>query len=119
MAKPKEAEADELAVLCVRARTTLVRAGRLLHDDVGPLLSAAGLRLQLLRMDVPAAADQVNEVLQVLDQALEDVRELSQDLNSSPASRGGFKNALLQLAERYAQTGLRVGVKYSATAIVP
>jgi hypothetical protein len=26
-------------------------AGQALHDDIGPMLSAAGLRLQLLRMD--------------------------------------------------------------------
>ena len=31
-----------------------------LHDEVGPLLSAAGLRLQLLRMDFPAGGAAVD-----------------------------------------------------------
>ena len=53
------------------ANDKLRRAGKALHDDVGPLLAAAGLRLQLLRMDHPQAAEQVNELLGTLDDAME------------------------------------------------
>lgn len=64
----------------------LRRAGKTLHDDVGPLLAAAGLQLQLLRMDHPAAADQVDELLATLDDAMERVRALSRELSPSPVS---------------------------------
>jgi signal transduction histidine kinase len=66
----------------------LERAGKILHDDVGPLLSAAGLRLQLIKMDFPDAAEHVRQVTEVLDQAIDRVREVSQELlgkNSRPS----------------------------------
>ncbi len=58
----------------------LERAGKTLHDDIGPLLSAAGLRLQLIKMDFPETADLVREVTEVLDDAIDRVRAVSQDL---------------------------------------
>lgn len=58
----------------------LEHAGKILHDDVGPLLSAAGLRLQILKMDFPGAADQVREVTEILDRAIDRVRAVSQEL---------------------------------------
>lgn len=58
----------------------LERAGKILHDDVGPLLSAAGLRLQLIKMDFPAAAEQVRAVTEVLDDAIDRVRAVSREL---------------------------------------
>jgi signal transduction histidine kinase len=66
-------------------------------------------------MDVPEAATAINEALQILDQAMDQVRALSQKLNPSPAHRGGLKHALLQLAELDGT----VTVVYSATAKVP
>ena len=59
-------------------------AGQVLHDHVAPLLVGAGLQLQLLRMDNPNLAPQVNEVLGTLDDAMERVRTLSQQLSPSP-----------------------------------
>jgi signal transduction histidine kinase len=58
--------------------------GAVLHDDVAPLLAAAGLQLQILRMDHPAAAAQVGEVLVTLEDAMDRIRELSQQLSPSP-----------------------------------
>ena len=55
------------------------RAGRILHDDVGPLLSAAGLQLQLIKMDFPETAERIREVTQVLDDAIDRVRAVSQE----------------------------------------
>ncbi len=61
-------------------------AGKALHDEIGPLLSAAGLRLQLLRMDFPETADRVQEITQSLDEVIDRVRALSQELKPSPFS---------------------------------
>jgi len=68
----------------IGGRDPLRRAGKTLHDDVAPLLAAAGLQLQLLRMDHPAAAAQANEVLATLEDAMDRVRKLSQQLAPSP-----------------------------------
>ena len=59
-------------------------AGKALHDEIGPLLSAAGLRLQLLKMDFPETAENVAEVTRTLDEAIDRVRALSQELRPSP-----------------------------------
>ena len=67
----------------------LRRTGQTLHDDVAPLLVAAGLQLQIIRMDHPAAAAQVNEVLASLEGAMDHVRELSQQLAPSPFTPNG------------------------------
>jgi len=72
-----------------RTGDPLRRAGQTLHDDVAPLLVAAGLKLQLLRMDFPAAAAQVNEILASLEGAMDHVRELSQQLAPSPFTPNG------------------------------
>lgn len=77
MKAPKRTTVDE----------SLRSAGQSLHDDVAPLLAAAGLQLQLVRMDHPAAAAQVTEVLSTLEAAMDRVRELSQRLAPSPFSR--------------------------------
>jgi signal transduction histidine kinase len=67
----------------------LRQAGKILHDDVAPLLAAAGLRLQILRMDHPSAAAQVNEILATLEGAMDHVRKLSQQLAPSPFTPPG------------------------------
>lgn len=90
-------EADGLARELFEARRELRQAGCVLHDQAAALLSAAGLRLQLLRMDFPQAAGAVDNVLVALDEAVERVRGLSQQLNPSPAAHVGLEGALSQL----------------------
>jgi signal transduction histidine kinase len=90
-------EADGLARELFEARRELRNAAGVLHDQAGALLSAAGLRLQLLRMDFPQAADAVDHVLVALDEAVERVRGLSQALNPSPAAHVGLEGALSNL----------------------
>lgn len=102
--KESNPEAAQLARELFEARRRLRHAGRALHDDAGSLLSSAGLRLQLLRMDVPQASEVVTETLGLLDQALERVRAMSQELNSSPPAHLGFQAALSQMVARAAES---------------
>ncbi len=64
-------------------------AGRILHDDVAPLLAGAGLQLQILRMDHPETAAQVSEILSTLEDAMDRIRKLSQHLAPSPFTPAG------------------------------
>jgi signal transduction histidine kinase len=68
----------------VELQARIKRAGQTLHDDVAPLLTGAGLQLQLLRMDHPESAQQIDLVARILDDAMERVRQLSQQLAPSP-----------------------------------
>ena len=59
-----------------------------MHDEVGPLLSAAGLQLQLIRMDFPETAEQVRVVTETLDRAIDQIRALSQELAPPDLAKG-------------------------------
>jgi signal transduction histidine kinase len=111
----RRSDSEQLAALCHLLETRLRSGSRQLHDHVGPLLSAAGLRLQMLRSDVPAAQSEVDEVTQILEQAIERIRTVSRELHRSPADQIGLKNALF----RFAEQNPWLSVSYSATATLP
>jgi signal transduction histidine kinase len=93
----------------------MANGGRLLHDEAGPLLSAAGFKLEILKLDHPAVARDLGEVLDLLDKAMEHIRKVSQQLNPSPAARSGLKQALLGLVRPEPD----VSVSYTVSAQVP
>jgi signal transduction histidine kinase len=117
--KKAKSDGEQIAALYVLARTALVRAGRALHDHVGSPLSAAGVQLQLLRMDLPQAKARIDEVLGTLEEALDKVRDVSQELCPSPAYRGGLKQALLRLADQHNSRSCHIDMDYTASAAVP
>jgi len=84
-----------------RERTRIVR---LLHDEVGQALSAAGLQLDVARMDLagqaPQIAGRIERSQKLLEEAVERVRRLSQKLNVGMAERAGLGFALERLAEQ-------------------
>ncbi len=109
---PKSTAADNLARECVRTYRELRRAAGVLHDDVGSLLAVAGLRLQLLCMDLPEAGARAAEAAEALEGAMEHVRKLSRELEPSPVRRTGLKNAVVNLADKVGG----VIVRFSSTA---
>ena len=81
------------------------RVSRLLHDEVGQVLTGVGLLLDVLKLDyrtqTPELVDRVNEIQKTLDQAVRQVRSLSYDLNPSVVERAGLQMALDRLVGRY------------------
>ncbi len=81
------------------------RVSRILHDDVGQVLSAIGLQLDLLRMDLAENLDEslrrIGEIQKILDHAMSRVRDLSYELNPSIVERTGLQFALDRLVGRY------------------
>jgi two-component system NarL family sensor kinase len=81
------------------------RVSRILHDDVGQVLTGVGLLLGVLKLDfqkdIPEIIDRINEIQQMLDQAVQQVRALSYDLNPSIVERAGLQLALERLIGRY------------------
>lgn len=90
---------------------------KFLHDSVGQNLTALGLQLDLVRMDLEDAASDVSkrvaEIQKLLEVMMEQVREYSYELNPSTVERAGLRVALDRLAvrvrERFTGT-LRVNV---------
>jgi len=112
---PGVGDAKQLAMLCHLLGSKLRNASRQLHDDAGPLLSAAGIRLQMLGADTPQAGAGIEEITQILEQAMDRIRTVSRELYRSPADQIGLKNALFRLAEQ----NPALSVSYSATALLP
>lgn len=111
-----DAEAAEtLAARTSQQSEKLYGAARSLHDDVAPLLATAGLKLQLLEFDSAHETGPIDEVLELLGDAMERIRRLSQDLYASTVDRIGLRQALLRISEQHPE----VQVSYSATAPLP
>jgi signal transduction histidine kinase len=81
------------------------RVSRLLHDEVGQVLSAVGLQLDVLKLDfkaqVPELVARIHEIQVMLDTAVTQVRALSYDLNPAIVERAGLQFALDRLIGRY------------------
>jgi signal transduction histidine kinase len=107
---------DQLLVSVINAREQeCARVSRLLHDQVGQVLSAVGLQLDVLRLDlkqqVPEIVGRTAEIQQLLEEAVTKIRELSFELNPAIVERAGLQFALDQLAGRFRKTfkgGLRL-----------
>jgi PAS domain S-box-containing protein len=77
---------------------------RFLHDSVGQNLTALGLQLDLIRMDIetlsPETGARAAELQKLLEEMMESVREYSYELNPSTVERAGLRPALDRLAGR-------------------
>ena len=84
------------------------RTARILHDEVSQVLSAIGLHLDVLRMDFqerhPEVAGRTVEIQQLLEKAIDEVRDLSRDLEPSMVERAGLHSALSRLVGRCRET---------------
>ena len=80
----------------------LGRVSRLLHDDVSQVLSAVGLQLDALRMDfrneAPGIEERAAEIQNMLEQVIDQLRDISNELNPSVVERAGLQFALDRLA---------------------
>ena len=77
---------------------------KFLHDKVGQNLTALGLQLDLVRMDLetvsPETSARVVEIQRLLEAMMEEVREYSYELNPSAVERAGLRSALDRLTAR-------------------
>jgi len=77
---------------------------RFLHDSVGQTLTALGLRLDLIRMDLetlsPETCLRVSEIQEIIGEMMESVREYSYELNPNTVERAGLRPALDRLLAR-------------------
>jgi signal transduction histidine kinase len=96
------------AALVLRALEALeidrARLAQLLHDYVGQSLSAAGLQLDLLRMDLAdttiAIPNRIGEIQAILETLIGLVRDVHRELHPALAERVGLRAALDGLAGR-------------------
>ena len=96
-----------VGVLLAERETRLAEASRTLHDQIGQILSVVWLRLDLLRMDlrasVPDIDERSSEIQRLLEQAVENVRDLSSALDPELTERVGLTAAMSRMAKRTAR----------------
>jgi signal transduction histidine kinase len=102
----------------------LAGVARLLHDDVSQVLSAVGLQLDAMRMDFRDQAtgidERASEIQTMLEQVIEQLRDVSNELNPSIVERAGLQFALDRLAGKVRKTfsgSLRL--HFDPAALVP
>jgi signal transduction histidine kinase len=80
---------------------------KFLHDKVGQNLTALGLQLDLMRMDLetvlPDSCRKVAEIQKIIEEMMEEVRDFSYELNPSAVERAGLRSALDRLVIRLRQ----------------
>lgn len=106
-----------LAELVAQKDWRLLEAGRFLHDDLGQLLTAAGIRLDLIVnhvVDTASTNDDLILLQEILEQCMVRVRSMSDDLNRSTADRLGLKSALERSCEKW-EPAMRAEVKFSCS----
>jgi signal transduction histidine kinase len=79
-------------------------ASQFLHDSVGQNLTALGLQLDLMRMDLeavsPDVCSRIGEIQKMLENMMQEVRDYSYELNPSTVERAGLRAALDRLTAR-------------------
>jgi two-component system sensor histidine kinase NreB len=102
VAPPQPALAQMLFAAVSEHEAALGRVSRLLHDDVSQVLSAVGLHLDAMRMDfraeAPGIEERAAEIQNMLEQVIEQLRDISNELNPSVVERAGLQFALDRLA---------------------
>jgi signal transduction histidine kinase len=98
---PQPALAQMLFAAMNEHEAVLSRVSRLLHDDVSQILSAVGLQLDAMRMDfreqAPGVDSRATEIQELLEQAIEQLRDITNELNPSIVERAGLQFALDRL----------------------
>ena len=106
----QEMVARRLAELAAQKDWRLLEAGRFLHDDLGQLLTAAGIRLDLISHHTQH--EDLTLLQDLLEQCMLRVRTLSEELNRSTADRLGLKPALERLVDRW-EPAFRAQIKFT------
>ncbi|HTW64057.1 MAG TPA: histidine kinase [Bryobacteraceae bacterium] len=100
--EPQPVLAQKLFAAINEHEAVLARVSRLLHDDVSQILSAVGLQLDAMRMDfrkdAPGLEPRAVEIQELLEQAIEQLRDISNELNPSIVERAGLQFSLDRLA---------------------
>jgi len=124
VAPPQPALAQMLFAAINEHEAALGRVSRLLHDDVSQVLSAVGLQLDAMRMDfraeAPGIEERAAEIQNMLEQVIEQLRDISNELNPSVVERAGLQFALDRLAGKVRKNfsgALRL--HFDSTARVP
>jgi len=92
-----------------------------LHDDVGAMLSAIKLSVNLLHRKAPAESDikhQANDTKQMIDEAIGSVRRISKELLPATLNEFGLVDALDELTSKLAKTtGVKIAFDHNGENI--
>ncbi|QMW01495.1 sensor histidine kinase [Spirosoma foliorum] len=85
---------------------TLQSIGQELHDNIGQILSLAKLNMDILEetLPVPAAQPYIMQTSELIDQAIQDLRELSKSLDEDYVQDFGLQQSIAHELQRISRT---------------
>jgi two-component system NarL family sensor kinase len=90
------------------------RIGRDLHDEMGPLLSAAKIQLELLKSAEPEDTTVISDFQKLLDEAITGIRISVQDLVPNTLYNFGLIEAVQELCSKLDCSGCKLDFSYNA-----
>ncbi|MCS7023439.1 MAG: histidine kinase [Bryobacteraceae bacterium] len=103
-----EAVANRLLASLAQRDQQLHHVACVLHEQVGQILTVVGLQIDLMRQDCasrfPELSERALEAQQLLEKAIEEVRQLSYQLNPDIVQRSGLRYALDTLVGRFRES---------------
>jgi signal transduction histidine kinase len=97
-----------------RQEAELRRVARVLHEDTGQVLTVVGLQLDVLRQDfrdsLPELRERTSEIQQMLEKAIDGVRQLTYSINPDPVQRSGLRFAMDMLVGQARDSGT-IGIR--------
>lgn len=105
MAEYERSLARALVTLMNAQQQEWARVSHILHDEIGQIMSAVGLQLDVMRMDFEGQAPEIKprtaEIQKLLEKAISLVRDISFELNPAVVEKAGLQFALERLIGRY------------------
>lgn len=121
MADRRISQSELIASFAASIEAEQQRISRLLHDELGPTLTSAGLQLDALRLEFGRGAPQLIEgtrdIQRLLDRAIDRIRDLSYELDPSVGERAGLFHAMERLAQRMQRRTPPISVNFASNAI--
>lgn len=98
---------------------TFKEISREIHDNVGQFLSLAKLGLASLDRSNPAELEEgISEITEILEKALEDLRDMSKAMNPDVIKKGGLKRAI-EMQVGFLQRGGKYHVTFNTKGEYP
>lgn len=101
----EQAVVRRLAEACAQSDWRLVEMGRSLHDDVGQVLTAAGIQFALVADEIGRSNPEFAARLAVIEDLLAEsqarIRAVTKDVARSTVERIGLKSSLERIRERW------------------
>lgn len=117
----KKNEASLLRATLSTQENERERIGANLHDDIGPLLSSLKMYFKNeMKMDYRNDKDEVQQIINVIDENIEHVRDISRDLVPNVLKQFGLKASIEELKRKIEKSSeVKIEIQFNDQENIP